>query len=1019
MDREKIIHEKWIIQGFDGCANYINHASVSGLVDCYEKVGFGYTKFLLIIKGHFVEFHYLTKDIESIGNKVWQRYERDKRYITHLMANDATENQETYRLLEYIGKLPLPELSKDEIIDIYQQVWKAYHTPLGYGHLIEPIVWSIEPQVKEEICQATGLTFEDKALRQMFTRLLEPKKPSFIGLQEITLAKLTKEFLQARVDFARPPEDILGALDKELLDRLRQHQRTSIYNQMNYHDGEPLTPLHYLKEMAHLAREDLDALLVRLEERYEDNERERQAIMAKHGFSPSLRDRIDILIDVLHWQDDRKMFMLTCVYHLNRLLKEIARRYGHQLEDLKTLLPMEVTAERLASFTRAEGESRRRLSAYYLERVEGRLRTAILTGKEAKELEDALRNDSALQDLHGSSASLGKAMGKVVICLTKDDIGKVGEGDVLVASMTRPEFVPAMKKAAAIVTDEGGITCHAAIVSRELQKPCIIGTKKATRILKDGDLVEVDANHGIVRKIPPGEGKAKERKTDARMTSKTTMKIPQPIPRTDMPLSKEGLLRWTEGHSFLFEHGDLSPAYFEMTMINFSKPFKGLPSYDLGFSYVEHDEGDYISPIDNHARLGRLILERFVGAVPELHAIHGRWRERFEELQERYYLYYQKEYATLSVDELLRMHDEIYRLFIDVGIPGFIDGFNFHVEGLLTTSIQRFAQEHDLLSHELSATLLQSGEESCIRRRERNLRSIVKGRGYENIAVADIDLQDAAFKDHQRRYSYTFSDYSKHVPYTDDLLRKEIAELRSTEERTTNELFALLKERYALPEVLADTVALVLAIGKWQDERKEYSQMYVSLNARLLFALAQKTGIDYEVFRDALHDEVRPLVGRELDIEEVSRRQDGVLFVYGEGERLFTFTGSEAKELRRLLQGKTDEKEADHLQGVSASPGEAKGTVRILMSAKEIGRMQRGDILVAPMTRPEYLPAMKLAGAIVTDDGGITSHAAIVARELGVPCIVGTKKATRTLKDGDLVEVDASHGIVRRLSTHT
>ena len=67
--------------------------------------------------------------------------------------------------------------------------------------------------------------------------------------------------------------------------------------------------------------------------------------------------------------------------------------------------------------------------------------------------------------------------------------------------MTRPELVPAMKKAAAIVTDEGGLTSHAAIVSRELGIPCVVGTKISTKIFKDGDLVEVNANHGSVRKI--------------------------------------------------------------------------------------------------------------------------------------------------------------------------------------------------------------------------------------------------------------------------------------------------------------------------------------------------------------------------------------------------------------------------------------------------------------------------------------------------------------------------------------
>jgi len=68
----------------------------------------------------------------------------------------------------------------------------------------------------------------------------------------------------------------------------------------------------------------------------------------------------------------------------------------------------------------------------------------------------------------------------------------------LVTSMTRPEFVPAMRKAVAIVTDEGGITSHAAIVSRELGIPCVIGTKSATKVLKDGWIVQVKANHGQI-----------------------------------------------------------------------------------------------------------------------------------------------------------------------------------------------------------------------------------------------------------------------------------------------------------------------------------------------------------------------------------------------------------------------------------------------------------------------------------------------------------------------------------------
>ena len=75
------------------------------------------------------------------------------------------------------------------------------------------------------------------------------------------------------------------------------------------------------------------------------------------------------------------------------------------------------------------------------------------------------------------------------------------EGDILIANSTTPNYIPIMAKASAFLTDEGGITSHAAIVSRELGIPCIIGTKVATKVFKDGDLVEVDANEGVVRKV--------------------------------------------------------------------------------------------------------------------------------------------------------------------------------------------------------------------------------------------------------------------------------------------------------------------------------------------------------------------------------------------------------------------------------------------------------------------------------------------------------------------------------------
>jgi len=102
-------------------------------------------------------------------------------------------------------------------------------------------------------------------------------------------------------------------------------------------------------------------------------------------------------------------------------------------------------------------------------------------------------------ELKGQIAFKGKVIGKAKIVLSPKDFHKVNSGDILVATMSTPDFLPVMMEASAFVTDIGGITSHVAIVSRELKKPCIIGTKFATKIIKDGDLVEVDANKGIVK----------------------------------------------------------------------------------------------------------------------------------------------------------------------------------------------------------------------------------------------------------------------------------------------------------------------------------------------------------------------------------------------------------------------------------------------------------------------------------------------------------------------------------------
>ena len=125
-------------------------------------------------------------------------------------------------------------------------------------------------------------------------------------------------------------------------------------------------------------------------------------------------------------------------------------------------------------------------------------------------------------------------------------------------------------------------------------------------------------------------------------------------------------------------------------------------------------------------------------------------------------------------------------------------------------------------------------------------------------------------------------------------------------------------------------------------------------------------------------------------------------------------TGEESQKIKIFLTEKINQ--IDQITGSIAFQGVASGQAKIVNDPKDYQSFKPGNILITKMITPNMISIMKLASAFVTDEGGITCHAAIISRELGIPCIIGTKHATKIFKDGDLVEVDATNGIVRKLS---
>lgn len=148
--------------------------------------------------------------------------------------------------------------------------------------------------------------------------------------------------------------------------------------------------------------------------------------------------------------------------------------------------------------------------------------------------------------------------------------------------------------------------------------------------------------------------------------------------------------------------------------------------------------------------------------------------------------------------------------------------------------------------------------------------------------------------------------------------------------------------------------------------------------------------------------------------EEMKKRKElHVIYVTKKGIQK-PITGARAKQLMKRIE-KQFIKQFREIKGNTGNKGYCKARVKIIKGDKEFHKFEQGDIIVAPMTRPEYTPLMEKAAGIITDEGGLTCHAAIVSRELGIPCVIGTQVATKFLKDNDLVEVYADKGIVRKI----
>jgi len=241
--------------------------------------------------------------------------------------------------------------------------------------------------------------------------------------------------------------------------------------------------------------------------------------------------------------------------------------------------------------------------------------------------------------------------------------------------------------------------------------------------------------------------------------------------------------------------------------------------------------------------------------------------------------------------------------------------------------------------------------------------------------------------------------------------RKERQELKSYEKEMKTGVRRIIKNK-KLPFKLQNILYFFRQISTWRDERKEQVQKVNFYAYRFLKEFSRRNTVSPETLRfiDPLELKALPLSARYIN--ELKKREKNCIYIYLH-KKYYWITGNLAEKIRRAFDSTFI---AGDLKGVPANNGMVRGAVKVVITKGDFKKIKKGDVLVTQMTRPEFLPILHNVSAIVTDEGGITCHAAIVSRELGIPCVIATQVATNVLKDGDKVLVDANKGIISKFN---
>jgi len=413
----------------------------------------------------------------------------DRAFFETLDSCQRKTAKAVFDYADFLSTADLSSCSNAELYGAFDRLFSLFVEMNVFGHLINlpdfetnlfsnKITTMLEPKTRK-----AGIT-----VAEAFSVLTTPNEKSFMQQQDEDFCKLLM---------------LAQENDPSFENALNAHAKKYDWLQFHYDGPTLLDKLYFQQVIESELKQGIDGRqkLVEAEAKAEALKQKQAGLYAVLSLDENEKYWLEVAKAFLFLKGLRKDAVFYGHRHAERLFVEIGKRLGISVKEVKHLTRSELkqSLENACVDKKLLAERLKFMVMY----VENGLES-IYAGQEADEYWAKVKQakvSAEVTEIKGTPACPGFVRGVVKFVARVEDIPKMNQGDILISFATNPNLVPAMKKAGAIVTDEGGITCHAAIVSRELGIPCVVGTKVATKWLKDGDLIEVDATNGIVRKL--------------------------------------------------------------------------------------------------------------------------------------------------------------------------------------------------------------------------------------------------------------------------------------------------------------------------------------------------------------------------------------------------------------------------------------------------------------------------------------------------------------------------------------